>query len=152
MNDKRDKIIQFIEKSRYLFIYFIGILFLMLICHKAKATEKDWQRINEFKTLLYESGIKHKELVFAQCMYESGWLTNKNTLERNNVFGFRYKGKWKEFKDLNHALEYYKNYQEKVYFGGDYLDALIKAKYNTNPNYKKKVLDVYNYCKRKNYL
>lgn len=73
-----------------------------------------------------EQDIAHPEIVTAQAILETGWLDCTNCcLDKNNIFGFYYKGSYLSFDTWEESVEYYKRWQEKRYHGErDYYDFL----------------------------
>ena len=90
--------------------------------------------------------IKHPEIVYHQALLESGNFNpnlNSSWVHYNNPFGFRLSSQitstnskgYITFDNLEHAVEYYKSYQDKYYTGGDYYQFLINMGYAQSPNY-----------------
>ena len=87
-------------------------------------------------SLLHAHGVQHCDIVMRQVIEETGHLKCTDcSLDKNNPFGFVWKGKYKEFRDFEHAVIYYKTWQDKWYKGGDYYAFLVKIGYATNPKY-----------------
>lgn len=63
-----------------------------------------------------EQNILHPEIVTAQSIQETGWYKCTNcSLNRNNIFGFFYKGKYLKYESWKESVEYYKRWQDKRY-------------------------------------
>lgn len=68
-------------------------------------------------------GILHPEIVTAQSIEETGWYKcgRKNgkqkgcSLDKNNIFGFYYKGSYMRFDSWKASCDYYKRWQDKYY-------------------------------------
>ena len=70
-------------------------------------------------------GIEHPHIVTAQAIQETGWFKCTNCSMRvNNIFGFYYKGSYKEFKDWRKSVSYYKRWQDDHYKGQNYYQYL----------------------------
>ncbi|MCB0740695.1 MAG: glucosaminidase domain-containing protein, partial [Chitinophagaceae bacterium] len=63
------------------------------------------------------AGIRHPDIVMAQCIQETGWLNCKRCcLRYNNLFGFYIKGnKCKKFASKEDCIAYYKRWQDQRY-------------------------------------
>ena len=63
-----------------------------------------------------EINIKHPEIVTAQSIWETGWYKCNNcSLDKNNLFGFYYKGDYIKFTNWKESINYYKRWQDKYY-------------------------------------
>lgn len=63
-----------------------------------------------------EIGIIHPEIVTAQSILETGWYKCTNCcMDYNNIFGFTYKGSFKEYSDWKESAQKYKEWQLKYY-------------------------------------
>jgi hypothetical protein len=85
-------------------------------------------------------GIEHPDIVMRQLCLESHYLDNNwkdgsSWICCNNPFGFFYKGSYLEFDNLEHAIEYYKWWQNKLYHGGDYYLFLERIGFATAEKY-----------------
>ena len=128
------------------------LIFLITICSIGKS-QPDTAGVYQ---MLVDYEIKHPKIVFAQMMYESGWLECKNCSwsEANNPFGFlicttKVDGVCKEWKyesfcTLEESIEYYKSWQDKLYKGGDYYAFLKRIGYATYEGYNKRLESIYN--------
>ena len=98
-------------------------------------------QIDSLKTLLVEHNVHHVDIVLAQAVLETGWFKcNHCSWQRNNPFGFFWKGQYKKFRDLDHAVFYYKTWQAKWYKDGeDYYDFLKRIGYAEDPGYISKL-------------
>ena len=74
---------------------------------------------------LQEIGVKHPEIVTAQSLEETGNYKCTNcSLNRNNIFGFRYKKKYLQFDNWKASCDYYLRWQTKWYKGQNYYEFL----------------------------
>jgi len=120
--------------KRGLVICFILLLWAAIVSCKTP------DKIKELRTLLIQNEVQHVDIVIAQAILESGWFKCTNcSRELNNPFGFFWKGKYKKFRDLSHAVFYYKTWQDKWYKGGDYYVFLKKIGYAEDPGYINKL-------------
>jgi flagellum-specific peptidoglycan hydrolase FlgJ len=111
----------------------------MLIGKKANG-----QDTLQVKALLEAYGVKHVDIVVRQSVLETGWYKcTKCSLDKNNLFGFFYKGKYLEFETWQESVKYYYWWQSKLYKGGDYHVFLKRIGYATDPNYINKLKTVY---------
>jgi flagellum-specific peptidoglycan hydrolase FlgJ len=85
-------------------------------------------------------GIKHEKIVLAQALHETGnFSCTKCSLEKNNLFGFRYKKKYLEFDNWKESVAYYARWQNRHYKGGDYYKFLEDVGYATDTTYNQKL-------------
>ena len=82
------------------------------------------QSHREVFTYICEVGIECPKIVYAQAQLESTNFTSNVYQTKNNMFGFRYKKKYIEFRDWKHCVDYYKFWQSKWYKGQDYYEFL----------------------------
>ncbi len=106
------------------------------------------QTYEEVKQYIYDStNIQHKDVVLKQSILETGWFKSYNCRVRHNLFGFRHKTKISDnnkmgyfiFTDWKGSVEYYEEWQNKYYKGGDYFTFLKNIGYATDPEYIKKL-------------
>ncbi len=83
------------------------------------------------------SGILHPEIVLRQAIWETGWFKSKHSLQKNNLFGFRYSKKYMSFDSWQACVDYYKTWQLRRYTNPDedYYKFLVRIKYATSQNY-----------------
>lgn len=113
------------------YILFI-IIFTLCIISKYSSS----QTLQEVSTYINKSNIKHKEIVIKQAIKETGWFKcTECSLSSNNIFGFRWKGRYLEFNHWKESVDYYERWQKKHYKGGDYYQFLIDRPYATDPDY-----------------
>ena len=63
-----------------------------------------------------EQDIAHPEIVTAQAIWETGWFDCNNcSMDRNNIFGFYYKGSYIKFDTWQESVNYYKRWQDRNY-------------------------------------
>lgn len=92
--------------------------------------------VNRVRRALIQNDVKHVDIVLRQSILETGWYSCvKCSLQKNNLFGFRYKKKYLEFNSIEESVEYYKQWQDKHYKGGSYYKFLKRIGYATNPKY-----------------
>ena len=83
------------------------------------------QSVTEVWNYAHSIGIKHDEIVVAQSVLETGWYKCEScSLDYNNLFGFKYKGEYLKFEHWKMSVIYYKDWQRKLYKGGDYYEFL----------------------------
>lgn len=115
------------------------ILITLMLIGKAQA-----QDTLQVKALLEAYGVKHVDIVVRQSVVETGWYKCTNcSLDKNNLFGFFYKGKYLEFETWQESVKYYYWWQSKLYKGGDYYEFLKRIGYAEDPNYIHKLKTVY---------
>jgi hypothetical protein len=117
-------------------------LFLLLILISLESTgksipKKDTLTVYEVYEYIKCSGILHPEIVLRQAVWETGWFKSRHTLEKNNLFGFRYTKKYMSFENWQSCVNYYKSWQERKYTNKqeDYYKFLIRIKYATSAKY-----------------
>jgi len=102
-----------IESGYYMPIIF-GILMLILFSGFKLTAQTPEQVFNE----CVKQGIKHPEIVTKQAILETGNFECINcSLDHNNLFGFRWKGKYLEFDSWQESVAYYKKWQQKWFKG-----------------------------------
>lgn len=106
--------------------------------------------IQEFKEKLWKTDIKHKEIVLAQAILETGWLKSSAYRNKNNAFGYWRKGLM-SFDSIDDCIDYYRRWQLRHYKGGDYyafLECLWKrrdgtcVRYAQDPQYINKLKSI----------
>lgn len=77
---------------------------------------------NSLNFWLYRYEVKHKEIVFAQAMLESGYMrcNNCSLSEYNNLFGFQTSEGYIKFSHWSESIKFYSEYQNRYYSGEDY--------------------------------
>ena len=114
------------------------ILFTLLLV--GYSLEGSTQTLEEVRTYLEDSTeIKHKDIVLRQSILETGHYKSYSCRIRNNLFGFRYKGKYLEFNSWKESIDYYEGWQNRKYKGGDYFTFLIRVGYATDKAYVSKL-------------
>lgn len=122
---------------------------LILVMWAGIASCKTNDKIKELKELLIVNKVSNVDVVLAQAILESGWFKCTNcSRELNNPFGFFWKGKYKRFEDLSHAVRYYKTWQTKWYKGGDYYSFLKRVGYAEDPGYEDKLKQIVKQIKK----
>lgn len=101
----------------------IGIIFILSTVFGFSQTCKDvWLEI-------LKDSIKCPEQVYRQFCWETGWGTSYNCLKKHNLFGFNSSKGYMTFKTWQESVAYYKRWQDRHYFGGDYYFFLIRINY-----------------------
>lgn len=95
------------------------------------------QTLGEVRDYINDStDIKHKDIVLRQSIQETGWYKCKNcSMDKNNIFGWYYKGKYLSFTHWKESVLYYERWQNRHYVDGDYYEFLIKRGYASDPEY-----------------
>ena len=98
---------------------------------------------------LIDSGVLHTDWVLRQSILETGWYECIDcSMDVNNLFGFRWKGKYIAFDNWRESVSYYKHWQERWYDGRSYEDFLNClwhhrdgrcVRYATSPYYTNKL-------------
>lgn len=107
------------------------MIFLLLWCFPSEEITP-----KEVYTYCVERDILYPEIVTAQAIKETGWFNCNNcSLDKNNIFGFWYKGSFIKFDDWKQSVEYYKRWQDKWYDPNrDYYDYLACMYINSEGN------------------
>lgn len=106
----------------------------------------------EIQYVLSHPNIKYKDIVIAQIIEETGYLTSKKFRTKNNVFGMKVsnrgyclnsknRGQYAVYTDFKHSVDDYAEYQQKK---------IVKYKLYNKKLYLK-YLSKY-YAKNKNYV
>jgi hypothetical protein len=84
--------------------------------------------------------ILHPEIVIRQALHETGNLRGGMLMQRNNLFGFRYKS-YLTFAHWKDSVSYYKKWQVRRYLNPkeDYFVFLDRVKYASG-DYKRYVM------------
>ena len=107
------------------------IIFILCIIGKLQS-----QTITEVTKYIKSKDIKYEEIVIKQAIKETGWFKCTNcSLSRNNIFGFRWKGKYLEFNHWKESVDYYERWQNKHYKDGDYYKFLKERPFAIDTNY-----------------
>lgn len=86
-------------------------------------------------------GVKHKEIVCAQAILETGHFTSQVCMEKNNLFGLRRPsdGSYFEFDCWQESVRAYRDDVQYKYAGGDYYAFLRHIGYAEDRRYTDKV-------------
>ena len=123
-------------------------LLLLVFFHQAYSQKIDKAKMQAMYDAIKAEGIRHPEIVMAQCMQETGNLSCKNCcLRYHNLFGFYVKdNKCKKFDSDEECIEYYKKWQDKRYEkwkkkypNEDYYHFLKHVKYATGDKYTREI-------------
>ena len=87
--------------------------------------------------------IHHKEIVYAQAIWESNYFKSHYCKKYNNLFGLGGSKRPMKFKHWWDSVKAYKDLIQKRYRKGeDYFQFLKRIKYASDPNYKKHIKSV----------
>jgi hypothetical protein len=95
--------------------------------------------VNVYKKII-EYKIEYPKIVFSQVMVETGQLKSQGARIKNNLFGFNNKTGHMEFDTWEQSIAYYKEWQDKKYFGGNYHNFLKKVGYAKDSMYISKLI------------
>ncbi len=116
------------------------LILLIFIANDLRAQiRKKTRKPSIYKVCAYivKLGIEHPDIVLKQSVLETGWYKSKFLMSRNNLFGFRYKGRYLRFETWKKSIEYYKRWQKRHYKNPneDYYDFLLRIKYANGAPY-----------------
>lgn len=119
----------------------LGII-LILLMSIGKSIAQDTTGVRQ---MIIAYDIKHPDIVMRQLCLESGYLNCKDCSWAccNNPFGMYYKGAYLNYDNLEHAIEYYKWWQDQLYTGGDYYDFLERVGYAEEPTYVERLKEMW---------
>lgn len=82
-------------------------------------------------------GIKHPHIVMQQAIIETGGFRANNAMRKNNLFGFKKRGRVIRFKNWKESVDFYKDWQDRKYTDDneDYYKFLRRIRYATNRRY-----------------
>ena len=112
---------------------------LIIIASVLTSMQVSAQTSEEVYTSLLLSEVKHPEIVLAQSILETGWYKSYGCTNRKNLFGFYWKGAFKEWSTWQQSVKYYKDWQDRHYKGGDYYQFLEDRGYAEDPEYINKL-------------
>jgi len=124
------------------------LFFLFALPVTGSAQKKNLQQLQDMYDAIQMAGILHPDIVMAQCIQETGWLSCKSCcLRYHNLFGFYIKGnKCKKFESDAACITYYRQWQEKRYETWkkkfpkeDYYHFLKKADFATGDKYTNEI-------------
>lgn len=124
------------------------VLFLLLAFCSVQAQQNNKPKLQAMYDAIKAAGIRHPDIVMAQCIQETGWLACKKCcLRYHNLFGFYIKGnKCKKFSSDEECIAYYKSWQDKRYDKWkkkhpkeDYYHFLKSAGYATGDKYTREL-------------
>jgi hypothetical protein len=77
--------------------------------------------------------LHHKDIVFRQVIWETGWLRGEKMMSINNLFGFRVRN-YLTFNSWQESIDYYRNWQERHYTNPqeDYYKFLVRIKFSNH--------------------
>ena len=115
------------------------ILFIFSTNNLVAQVRKSTRKPTVYKVYAYikNLGIEHPDIVLKQSVLETGWYKAKFLMSRNNLFGFRYKGRYMRFENWKKSVEYYKRWQQRHYKDSneDYYAFLLRIKYANGEAY-----------------
>lgn len=83
--------------------------------------------IDNVRKEIEKQKILFPDIALKQAILETGYLNCTDcSLDKNNLFGFRYKGEYLKFDYWQQSVQYYKWWQSKKYKEGDYYLFLSK--------------------------
>ena len=118
-----------------------AILFALCIAGRS-------QTIEQVRDEIQRNGIEYPEIVLAQSILETGWFKSYGCTHRKNLFGFYWKGSFKQWDTWEESVKYYADWQRRHYKGGDYYEFLIKKGYAEDEGYTLKLRQLENKCKK----
>lgn len=97
--------------------------------------------IDNLLAVLDQYGVKHKEIVAAQAILETGNFTSSLCLQSHNLFGLRHPsdGSYYEFNTWEESVLAYRDDVQYKYSGGDYYAFLRRIGYAEDRRYTTKV-------------
>ncbi len=116
----------------------VVLILFIFIANSIKAqTRKPKVTADKVCAYIIKLGIEHPEIVLKQSVLETGWYNSKFLMSKNNLFGFRYKGKYLRFETWKKSVEYYKRWQKRHYTdpNEDYYAFLLRIKYANGETY-----------------
>jgi flagellum-specific peptidoglycan hydrolase FlgJ len=98
------------------------------------------QTLDSVRTYINDSNLQHKDDVLAQAVLETGWFgCSSCSMDKNNLFGWFYKGKYLKFDTWQKSIDYYVWWQRIHYKGGDYHSFLKRIGFATAKNYSREI-------------
>ncbi|MCB0715097.1 MAG: glucosaminidase domain-containing protein [Chitinophagaceae bacterium] len=96
---------------------FFFLFILLTLVQQGFAQSSNKAKMQSMYDAIKAAGIRHPDIVMAQCIQETGWLNCKRCcLRYNNLFGFYIKGnKCKKFASKEDCIAYYKRWQDQRY-------------------------------------
>lgn len=100
--------------------------------------------VDNVRAYIRLKGIRWPNIVWAQSMVETGYLTCSNCcLQKNNLFGFMVGGVCMEFPDWQASVDYYARWQIKnMHAGEDYFAFLKRIGYAEFKDYRTHVAQI----------
>ncbi|MEZ5034792.1 MAG: glucosaminidase domain-containing protein [Chitinophagaceae bacterium] len=96
---------------------FFFLFILLTLVQQGFSQSSNKAKMQSMYDAIKAAGIRHPDIVMAQCIQETGWLNCKRCcLRYNNLFGFYIKGnKCKKFASKEDCIAYYKRWQDQRY-------------------------------------
>ncbi len=89
----------------------------------------------DFLLELHIQNIEHPDVVLRQACQESGFFSSSVWINKNNPFGFCYKGEYLHFNTWEESILYYKDWQLRHYKGGNYYSFLEDIHFSADSSY-----------------
>jgi hypothetical protein len=128
-----------------------GVASLSIISGEA-IIDRDILNLRNVLYVIEKIGIREPDIVYAQILLETGYLTSDLCIKYNNLCGMKYPrirktkavGRFKSmsvYRTWQESIEDYKIYQDLYYKGGDYYQ-FLNGRYAEDPNYIKKLKEL----------
>jgi hypothetical protein len=118
-------------------LFFVLFINISSIAFAGISNKADTVNVHEVYRYIKCSGILYPDIVLRQAIWETGWFKSKHSLQKNNLFGFRYSKKYMSFDSWKACVDYYKSWQLRRYTNPneDYYKFLVRIKYATSQKY-----------------
>ncbi len=118
-------------------LFFVLFINISSIAFAGISNKADTVDVHEVYRYIKCSGILYPDIVLRQAIWETGWFKSKHSIQKNNLFGFRYSKKYMSFDSWKACIDYYKSWQLRKYTNPDedYYKFLIRIKYATSQKY-----------------
>jgi flagellum-specific peptidoglycan hydrolase FlgJ len=113
----------------------LAILFTLCIAGRA-------QTVEQVRGEIQRQGIEHPEIVLAQSILETGWFKSYGCTHRKNLFGFYWKGSFKQWDTWEESVKYYADWQRRHFKGGCYYEFLEGVGYASDSKYIEKLKSI----------
>lgn len=133
------------------------ILILLILGGNINGQQSNIKRLQTIYDSIKSAGIRHPDVVMAQCIQETRWLDcNRCCLRYNNIFGFyNRENKCMQFTSISDCIEFYKKWQDKRYLKWrnkyphhDYFHFLKEVRFATGDKYTEEVKPILKWVKR----
>lgn len=93
-------------------------------------------------------GVHHKEIVYAQAIWETGYFKSKLYLTHNNLFGLKGRNGYMKFSHWSESVIAYKNrIQNRYKEGENYYLFLKRIRYASDSRYIQRIKNLVNNLK-----